>query len=195
METSIAYSKTGIDEAIYASDVVTGKLSRSRIPVRPVVGNALGEENDDFCDYVKNQGIAGESDFIILPANHHYFYDENDMTGIRMVINLQRLNLIRHLDSFFKTLAGIMNSGTSFVGCFSDVGSVRKNNVFSSDRISVLIKRLNNFLDSRTDHSLDKDGVFELLKFNGFRILDMTEINGLTYFYSRKSRITSDLKA
>jgi hypothetical protein len=33
---------------------------------------------------------------------------------------------------------------------------------------------------------MDKNDVSEVLERNGFKIVDMTEMNGLTYFYSQK---------
>jgi hypothetical protein len=51
---------------------------------------------------------------------------------------------------------------------------------------SRLFSRLANFLDSRTDQIMDRNEVSELLKRNGFKTIDMKEMNGLTYFYSQK---------
>jgi hypothetical protein len=43
-------------------------------------------------------------------------------------------------------------------------------------------KRFLNFLDSRIDVEIDRKDFSMQLESHGFKIIDMTEINGLTYF-------------
>jgi hypothetical protein len=50
-------------------------------------------------------------------------------------------------------------------------------------------------MDSKTDHIIDKKDVSELLKKSGFKVVDMTEINGLTFFYSQNVRQPVEIKA
>jgi len=45
--------------------------------------------------------------------------------------------------------------------------------------------RFVSLLDFRTENKLSKDDVSVLLEKNGFKIIDMTEMDGLTYFYSQ----------
>jgi hypothetical protein len=51
-----------------------------------------------------------------------------------------------------------------------------------------MYKKLINFLDSRIDIEIDSKGISRLLESHGFKIIDMTEINGLTYFRTQNYR-------
>jgi hypothetical protein len=57
-----------------------------------------------------------------------------------------------------------------------------------------LINRFLNFIDSKTDRFLDNSKVLEVLERNGLQILDMTEMDGLTYFYSKNTHVKAELK-
>jgi hypothetical protein len=48
--------------------------------------------------------------------------------------------------------------------------------------IQRLSRKFLNFLDSRFDIDIDSNDFSRLLESHGFKIIDMTEINGLTYF-------------
>jgi hypothetical protein len=54
------------------------------------------------------------------------------------------------------------------------------------------IGKLENFLDSKTENSMNSKEVSRILERNGFNIVNMTSINGHTYFYSQYSRRPSD---
>jgi hypothetical protein len=58
-----------------------------------------------------------------------------------------------------------------------------------------LLNRFRNFLDSKTDHYINRDEAFELLSLNGFKVINMTEINGLTYFYAQTRGENAELRA
>ena len=50
-------------------------------------------------------------------------------------------------------------------------------------------------MDSKTDHNIDKKDVSGLLEKSGFNVVDITEINGLTFFYSQNVRQPIEIKA
>ncbi len=133
-----------------------------------------------FYRYLKSFNLSKENDLLILYPNNHYYYDEHDLEGVRTLINLKKLNLIKDLDTFLDTLNHILPPRVNFVGCFSD-SKTHKENGFLSE----FSARFNNFLDSRTDHIMDKKIVWGLLEKYGFKVIDMTDMNELTYFYSQ----------
>jgi len=53
---------------------------------------------------------------------------------------------------------------------------------------SRLYKKVINFLDSKIDVDIDSKDFSRLLESHGFKIIDMTEINGLTYFRTQNLR-------
>jgi len=105
---------------------------------------------------------------------------------IRTMVNLKRLNLIRNVDKFLHSLYRILQPGANFVGCFSDSGGSQ--GWFHAAKPSAILTWFRNFLEMKGEHSISKNQVHELLESHGFRIVDMKEINGLTYFYSLNAR-------
>jgi hypothetical protein len=141
------------------------------------------EGGKNFFRYLKSFNLFKEPELLILSPNIHFYYDENDLKGVKTFIILKKLNLIKNLDTFLHTVYHILPENVNFVGCFSDSKSVDGNGFLSG-----LSSRFNNFLDSRTDHNMDKKDVSDLLEKYGFKIIDMTEMNGLTFFYSQTIR-------
>ena len=141
------------------------------------------EGGRNFFHYLKSFNLFKEPELLILSPNIHFYYDENDLKGVRTFIILKKLNLIKDLDTFLHTVFLILPENINFVGCFSDSKTVDGNGFLSG-----LSARFNNFLDSRTDHNMDKKDVSDLLGKHGFKIIDMTEMNGLTFFYSQTVR-------
>ena len=141
------------------------------------------EGGKNFFRYLKSFNLFKEPELLILSPNIHFYYDENDLKGVKTFIILKKLNLIKDLDTFLHTVCNILPENVNFVGCFSDSQTVDGNGFLTG-----LSTRFNNFLDSRTDHNMDKKDVSDLLEKHGFKIIDMTEMNGLTFFYSQTIR-------
>ena len=141
----------------------------------------------NFFLYLKSLNFSSEKEVIVLPSDHHFFYDGEELKSVRVLISLKRLNLIKQPDIFLNTLVNILPTNASFVGCFSDSRSVNRE-ILMFNRYSVLFNRFLNFLDSRTDNAMDKNEVSDLLSRSGFQALDMKDINGLTYFYCKRAK-------
>ncbi|MCU0472814.1 MAG: hypothetical protein MUC93_05530 [Bacteroidales bacterium] len=169
----------------YGINVDKEKSSKVKTGFNPAIRTLMAEGGLSFYRYLTSINLSRESDILVLPSNHHYYYDGKELKDVRILINLKKLNLIKHLDMFLNTLVRILPPETNFIGCFSDSNTLKRNG-FPFYHPSRLFNRLNNFLDFRTDQIMNKNEVSELLKRNGFRTIDMKEMNGLTYFYSRK---------
>jgi hypothetical protein len=146
----------------------------------PVIENLIAEGGENFFHYLKRVGLDDEPNMMVLSSNHHYYYDRSELSGVTTLINLKKLNMIKHLDSFLKSVCDVLSPKTNFVGCFSDSKTQLEIGLASR-----MYKRFINFLDSRTDSEIDKNDVLKLLESRGYKIIDMTEINGLTYFTTR----------
>lgn len=138
----------------------------------------------NFYRYIKKLGIPDDPDLIILSSRNHYYYGESELQNVRTIINLKRLNLIKHLDKFLSSLIHILPPDTNFLGCFSDSKSADRNGS-KVKKLSRFVVRINNFLDSKTDRNMDMKEVSELLIEHGFKICDMSRIDGVTYFHSK----------
>jgi hypothetical protein len=121
---------------------------------------------------------------LILSSRHHYYYDYEDLKDVNTIISLKKLNLIEHLDSYLHTVFSFLSPKSNFIGCFTDQESLK--GVSGTAR---LYKRIINFLDRRTDIEVNKKDMSLLLESHGFKVMDMTEINGLTYFRTQKEVI------
>jgi len=142
--------------------------------------NLTAEGGLTFFKYLKSFNLFSEPELLILSPNIHFYYDENDLKDVRTFILLRKLNLIKELDTFLNTLSQILPPDVNFVGCFSDNKTLKWNGLVSN-----LSNKLNNILDSKTDHFLDKKDVSELLEKHGFKIIDMTEMDDLILFCSQ----------
>jgi hypothetical protein len=163
------------------------------------------EVREDLITYLNRMGLAGEAQILVIPSTRHYFYDADDLRGIRTVINLKQLNYVREIRDFLKKISDMLPNNSSFVGCFID----NKSQTGFSDKYSNLprqlsekaeayengiesripfINRMYSFIDARTNRYLTKRTVSHLLEECSLQLVSMTELNGLTYFCTRKTK-------
>jgi len=163
------------------------KLLFNRTGTNAFFDNLVAEDCETFFYYLDSLGLAKDTDMMILSSIHHYYYDINDLTCVKILINLKKLNHIKHLNSFLHTLFRLLPPDADFIGYFKeDKNSDSITSHFNPS--SRLINGIINFLDSRTDRNLSKNEVSKMLASHGFRVLDMTEINGLIYFRAKNTR-------
>ena len=167
-----------------------GKLKRNNSSGRtsglsPVIINMLSGGSENFLHYLKELGLTKSKNLMVLSSGHRYYYDETDLRSVRTVLNLEKLNLIRHLDRFLNALVRILPPDSNFIGCFAEsIDSTEKNGT-DSGLSSGIVKRIRNLFFHAPERHMDKDKVSDLFENYGFRILDMKEINGITYFHSQ----------
>jgi hypothetical protein len=192
------------DVSVLKNTVVTGNKTngtKARDDNRSVrvtgfsdsITTLISEGGVNFFRYLKKRGMSGETDLIVLSSKSHYFYDENDLKRVRVLVNLRKLNVIKHLDMFLNTLVRILPPDTSFVGYFSDKNALVHSGLVR--RLSEMYGRLNNLLDGKTDRVMNTNDVRGLLERNGFEVMNMTTISGYTYFHSHCVQRPVELKA
>ena len=164
----------------------------------------IAEGGDSFYNYVEWIGLVKDPDLVVLSSFHHYFFDNEDLQNTKTIINLKQLNLIKEIDLFFHSIFRIAPAKSNFIGCFLDSKIQYEfaiNNMLTQyhatnniDPFENGIKSRNGFLntvynllDSKTNRYLTENNVSSLLKKQGFKVMDMTKLNGLTYFHSKKS--------
>jgi len=159
---------------------------------------------EDFFNYLAQQNLVGETGMLVIPSNRHFFYDAEDMRKVKTVVSLKQLNHIREMKDFLKTIADLLPQSSNFIGCFID----NKAQSGFSDEYSNLsgpesnkaedyengiesripfINRMYSFIDSRTNRYMTRRTVSSLLNEFGFQVVSMEELNGVTYFYSRRA--------
>jgi len=144
------------------------------------IENLITEGGETFFNYLRGLGLENERNMMVLSSRHHYCYDYKDLQGVNILINMKILNKMRHLDSFIITVSRVISPETKFIGCFSDSSCSISNGLIQRNG-----KRINNYLDSVTDIKFDKNDITQLLQSHGFKVCDMTEIKGLTYFMTQ----------
>jgi len=142
-----------------------------------VTDKLVSEVDENFMNYLNWHGLANEDNLLFLSSKLHYYYDYEELKGVTTLINLKQLNLVKHLDDFLRTLYNGLSPKTNFIGCFADRKTQKGIGITSR-----LYKRFLNFLDARIDVEIDSKDFSRLLESHGFKVIDMTEINGLTYF-------------
>jgi len=167
---------------------------QSKPELSQAILHMVEDGGENFLRYLRIVGLSSESNLLVLSPSHHYYYDESDLRSVRTLVNLKKLNMVRHLDRFLHNLYRILPPDANFIGCFSDTNA-HKIGTLKPYRAAGLLNSFRNFLDSITEDRMTRNEVSEILKTHGFKVVDMTEMNGLTFFYSQNVRCPSERKA
>jgi hypothetical protein len=149
----------------------------------PVFESLLAEGGENFYHYLNWLGLSKEQNLMILSSIHHYYYDFNDLKGVKTLVNLKKLNQINHVDTFLSDVGRVLPDKARFIGCFLDNkirGGITVPVYMSFRWLSSLI----NLIDSKSDRFMSRKDVIKLLETHNFGILDITEISNITYFYA-----------
>lgn len=181
-------------------------LSNNKLDTNPVIDNLIAEGDGNLIDYLHCHNLATDSNMVVLSSLHYYYYDSEEMKNVKTVINLQELNQIKQIKSFLHSLFNVLPLKSSFIGCFVDNEKIngyalRKSSssyhnkwsfdALENDIVSQIpfLNMLYGILDSKTNNHMSRRSVTLLLEANGCQVMDMTELDGLTYFHSQKIRI------
>jgi hypothetical protein len=185
-DISVSYSPVLNDAARVSPGFGTSSFSGILEIPAPPQSKLKDEGGENFYEYLDWLGMTDENNIIVLPLTQHYYYDYDDLKGVKTLINLRRLNLIKNLDGFISSLQDMLTPGASFIGCFADSKSERYTGIPSK-----MYKGILNIIDSKTDSDLNLESVSRRLEKNGFRLLDITEFSDLTYFRAESIRISA----
>ena len=167
------------------------------------VDKLISEGGEGFYNYVNRIGLANDSNLIVLSSQHKYYYDSEEIDKVRTVINLKELNLIKQISSLLHSHLRFLPLRCNFVGCFvnnekTDRYALRKSSCYNekiknNDKVELgiisrfpFLNMLYSIMDSRTNKYMSEGLVTSMLSVHGFKVIDMTELNGLTYFHSQK---------
>ena len=78
------------------------------------------EVRQSLIDYLDRLGLIRESGMLVIPSSRHYFYDAEDMKGIKTVITLRQLNHVREVRDFLRQIKELLPYNSNFIGCFVD---------------------------------------------------------------------------
>jgi len=162
-----------------SKDIFNSELNTYYYDLEEIRIRLSAETGKNFFKYIKGFNLPMDKYMCVLSPSNHYYYDKRELRRVKTLVNLKKLNSIEELNNFLFTLSLLLPPNSNFVGCFSD----SKTTLGQYGFFPKLTEKVNNFLDSRTDNSLDKKKVTRMLEKHGFKVMDMTEIDQLTYFY------------
>ena len=164
------------------------------------------EDSENFIKYIELLRLDKDSKtLLVLSSMHHYYYDEEEMINIKTVVNIKELNQIKQLKDLLHSIFHILPPKCNLIGCFvnnkKENGFVLNTNPSdsyykrNSDAIengiassSPFLNMIYNVIDSKTNKYMSDKSVSSLLGEHGFKVLNMTEIDGLTYFCAQSLR-------
>ncbi|MCJ7448567.1 MAG: hypothetical protein MUO72_12835 [Bacteroidales bacterium] len=161
-------------------------LSRSN----PEIVDLIAEGGEDFYNYLQFLNLIRVSNMIVLSPKHHYYFESYDLADVRVLVNIVRLNQIKNLGSFLDTVYNVLPPKADFIGCFTE-SKVRNGNIFPFYPPVKIFNMVVNFLNSKTERNMNKKDILKLFSLYGFKVNDMTEINGLMYF---NAQVNKELK-
>ncbi|MDX9772081.1 MAG: hypothetical protein RBT02_01520 [Bacteroidales bacterium] len=185
--------------------VAQGSISALEAKLHHLFSELNSAVRDDLISYLEGMGLVTEPALLVIPSSRHYFYSAEDLNGVKTVVNLKQLNYVREIREFLRKVSEIMPQESSFVGCFID----NRSQTGFADKYSNLprglskraeayengidsripfINRMYSFIDLKTNRYLTKKTVTTLLRESNLELLGMTEVNGLTYFHSKKRK-------
>jgi hypothetical protein len=193
---SIEYQRT--NNLFNSSDI-----SINIVKDNPVFEKIASEGCEYFVNYIEWLGLDKDPDLVVLSSMHHYYYDAEEMKRVKSVVNLKELNQIKDLKKFLHSIFHILPQKSYFIGSFVDN---KKNNGFELRKSSSKYKNklnseavengilskipflnmLYSLLDSKTNNFLSRKIVCQLIESHGFKIIDMTDLNNMTFFCAQR---------
>ena len=139
------------------------------------------EEKRDVSDpnlytYIKTNKLKK----ILFLSTKSYFYEADELLKIKSIVFLKKLNDIIHLDRIIENVYHSAPVDTIICGSFinteiAEVGHYRK-----------LFEMMYNFLVLNGNRTLSLKRVISYLTAYNFKLLNVSEINGVTYFHAKK---------
>ncbi len=170
---------------ISIDDNVRTNYTRNTLPDKkasfnPAIDNVIAEGDENVVVYLQKHGLSNEANMLVLSSKNHFYYDSDELKEVTTLIHLKKLNQIKNLDEFLHSVSYSLSPKTNFIGCFSERKSQKGIRLTSS-----MFKKFFGFLDSKIEIDIDRKDISKLFESTGFKILNMTVINGLTYFLTQ----------
>jgi hypothetical protein len=177
--------------------------SAEMVVANEAVDKLITEGGEGFYNYVNSLGLSKDSNLIVLSSKHHYYYDSEEMNKAKTVVYLKELNQTKEIKSLLQSHLHFLPVQCNFVGCFINNRKIErytlrevvslKEKTRNSDDVDLgiisrfpFINMLYSLMDSKTNTYLSDKSVALMLGVHGFKVIDMKEVNGVTFFHSRK---------
>lgn len=132
--------------------------------------------------YVSMLNIKDDSNTLILSPVHHYYYNIDEIKDVRTLIHTKELNKVSDLKRFMNNTLHVLSKDSMFIGCFRD-NKIRQN-IFYRNRVFYWF---NNILDGNAIYRyMSRTMVIKMFMKLKLEIIDMSEVDGITYFCVKK---------
>ena len=167
------------------------------------IDKLITEGGGSFYNYVDSRGLSKDPTLIVLSSSHHYYYDFEEINNAKTVVYLKELNRIKEIKSLLYSHLHFLPQRCNFLGCFVNNRKIERytlrinlaagKKVRNSDDEELgivsrfpFINMLYSVMDLKTNAYMSENSVTQMLGVHGFKIMEMKEVNGLTYFHSQK---------
>jgi hypothetical protein len=154
--------------------------------------------------YIHWLGLADDPGLIVLPSDHHFFYEAEDLKEVKTIVNQKELNYLKNIKDFIYSIScnlahksffiGSFFEGTSPIRFFPGLNShhdpiTGKHDKEMKEIISgnSFFKMTGNLIGFKSSRYLTRRAVRLLLEDSYLKLVDMTEIKRLTYFCVQKT--------
>jgi len=175
-------------------------MKSEKMNTNPVFQKLSDEKHEDFFDYIQGLGLADDPNVVILSAMHHYYYDSEELKDVKTVINLKQLNNVRQVKDFLQAVSHVLPEESNFIGSFTDNRKNHGSRSSDDPELKVagsistripFLNRLFNLFDLRTERHLTTKTASILLEDAVLKVVDMKEVDGLTYFCTKKIKASA----
>lgn len=151
---------------------------------------------DNLVEYMEWLGVRNDPNTLVLSGKNHFYYESEELKHINTIINLKDLNQVKQIKNYIETVHYILKDRGNFIGYFTD--NTKKSlfksffNSYDSDSIEKgtvmwgpFFDMINDLMYSGSGKYLSNKSVRQLLEENGFRVSDMSELDGHTFFHAQ----------
>jgi hypothetical protein len=206
-----------LDNTILITDVPDVTLKNKKeeptfetVTANPTHEDLLCEAGEEALNYFGSFNLIQKPNFIILSSVRHYLYDAEELKRVKTLINLKAINEMRRAKFQIRSMNNVLPEKGHLAGCFIDYKRekerIRKNYPQVIGLILIMMNSFGNrilpripivgliyaFVYDGRIKFWKKEEVCTLLVKNGFNVINMHEINGLTYFISQKVNNTTN---
>lgn len=116
---------------------------------------------------------------VLFLSRFHYYYNQDEIKNINTIVLLKKLNEIKNLDNTIYNIFVISKRNITISGSFID----SKNSEINKYKLFQLFSE---FIGEKVNRKLSLNKVKSYFAAYNFKMINTTQINGITYFHAKK---------
>ena len=134
--------------------------------------------DSNLYEYIKNNKI-NERNILFISGKSHYYYSIEELHNISTIVLIKKLNEIKELDNIVSDIYNVCKKNTVICGRFI-------NSKYVLPDYLKLFEMIDEFINQKINRKLSLKRVLGYLSAYNFKLLNVTEISGITYFHAKK---------